>query len=83
MNTIIMDYNYIGNGSTMLMDSKLTYIFWTHAVHTTVHIQNRVMLGNNNDKNPYEIWKGSADNSLYIKVTQYMSKQPRNFYFSN
>jgi hypothetical protein len=29
---------------TMLMDSKLTDIFWTHAVHTTVHIQNRVML---------------------------------------
>jgi hypothetical protein len=41
------------------MDSKLTYIFWTHAVHTIVHIQNRVMLR-----------KGSADNNLYIKVTQ-------------
>jgi hypothetical protein len=39
------------------MDSKLTDIFWTHAVHTTVHIQNRVMLR-----------KGSADNNLYIKV---------------
>jgi transposase InsO family protein len=29
---------------TMLMDSKLTYVFWAHAVHTTIHIQNRVML---------------------------------------
>jgi transposase InsO family protein len=29
---------------TMLMDSKLTDIFWTQAMHTTVHIQNRVML---------------------------------------
>jgi hypothetical protein len=37
---------------TMLMDSKLTDIFWTHAVHTTVHIQNIVILINNNDKNP-------------------------------
>jgi hypothetical protein len=55
---------------TMLMDSKLTDIFWTHAVHTSVHIQNRVMLGNNNDKTPYELWKGSIDNNLYIKVTQ-------------
>jgi hypothetical protein len=55
---------------TMLMDSKLTDIFWTHAVHTTVHIQNRVMLRNNNDKTPYELWKGSTDNNLYIKVTQ-------------
>ena len=55
---------------TMIMDSKLTDIFWTHAVHTIVHIQNIIMLGNNNDKNPYELWKGSADNNLYIKVTQ-------------
>jgi transposase InsO family protein len=29
---------------TMLMDSKLTDIFWTQAIHTTIHIQNRVML---------------------------------------
>ena len=37
---------------TMIMDSKLTYIFWTRVVHTTVHIQNRVMLRNNTDKTP-------------------------------
>jgi hypothetical protein len=55
---------------TILMDSKLTDIFWTHAVHTSVHIQNRVMLRNNNDKTPYELCKGSTDNNLYIKVTQ-------------
>jgi archaellum component FlaG (FlaF/FlaG flagellin family) len=55
---------------TMLMDSKLTDIFWTHTVHTSVHIQNRVMLINNNDKTPYELWKGSTNNNLYIKVTQ-------------
>jgi hypothetical protein len=55
---------------TMLMDSKLTDIFLTHAVHTTVHIQNRLMFRNNNDKTPYELWKGSTDNHLYIKVTQ-------------
>jgi hypothetical protein len=54
----------------MLMDSKFTDIFWTHAVHTSVHIQNRVMLRNNNEKTTYELWKGSIDNNLYIKVTQ-------------
>jgi transposase InsO family protein len=42
---------------TMIMDSKLTDIFWTQAVHTTVHIQNRLMLKNNNAKNPYELCK--------------------------
>jgi transposase InsO family protein len=35
---------------TMIMDSKLTDIFWTQAMHTAVHIQNRVMLRNNTDK---------------------------------
>jgi hypothetical protein len=42
---------------TMLMDSKLIGIFWTHAVHTMVHIQNKVMLKNKTDKTPYELWK--------------------------
>ena len=28
------------------------------------------MFRNNNDKTPYELWKGSADNNLYIKVSQ-------------
>jgi hypothetical protein len=54
----------------MLMDSKLTDIFWTHVVHTTIHIQNIIMIINNNDKNTYELWKGSAHNNLYIKATQ-------------
>jgi transposase InsO family protein len=47
---------------TMLLDSKLTYCFWTHAVNTIVHIQNQVMLRNNSDKNPYELWKGILEN---------------------
>jgi hypothetical protein len=32
--------------------------------------KNRVILRNNNEKTPYELWKGSADNNLYIKVNQ-------------
>jgi hypothetical protein len=40
---------------TMLMDEKLTDIFWTHAVHTTVHIQNRVMLKHTIEKTSYEL----------------------------
>jgi transposase InsO family protein len=42
---------------TMIMDSKLTDIFWTQEVHTKIHIQNRVMLRNNTDKTLYELWK--------------------------
>ena len=62
---------------TILMDYKLTDIFWTQEVHTTVHIQNRVMLKNNTDKTPYELWKGRLSNvnhfidfgsKCYIKI---------------
>jgi hypothetical protein len=37
-------------------------------VHTTVHIQNRVMLINNIDKTPYELWKGRLTNLKYFRV---------------
>jgi hypothetical protein len=53
---------------TMLMDSKLTDIFWTHAVHIEFHIQNKVMLRNNNHKTPYELWKGRPANVKHFRV---------------
>ena len=53
---------------TILMDSKLTDIFLTDAVHTTIHIQNKLKLGNNNDKNPYELWKGRPTNVKNFKI---------------
>jgi hypothetical protein len=52
----------------MLMDSKLTNIFWTHAVHTTIHIQNRVMLINNTNKTLYELWNGRPTNVKHFRV---------------
>jgi hypothetical protein len=52
----------------MVMDSKLTDIFWTHAVHTTIHIQNIVVLRNNNDKTPYELWKGRPTNVNHFRI---------------
>jgi transposase InsO family protein len=52
----------------MIMDSKLTDIFWTQVVHTKFHIQNRVMLRNNTDKNPYELWKGRPSNLKHFRV---------------
>jgi transposase InsO family protein len=52
---------------TMLMDSKLIEIFWTQEMHTTVHIQNRVMLRNNTDKTPYDLWKGRPTNVNHFR----------------
>jgi hypothetical protein len=37
-------------------------------VHTTVHIQNRVMLRKNTDKTPYELWKGRPTNVNHFRV---------------
>ena len=53
---------------TMLMDSELRDIFWTQEVHTTVHIQNKVMLKNNTDKTPYELWKVKPANVKHFRV---------------
>jgi hypothetical protein len=36
-------------------------------VHTTVHIQNRVMLRKNTDKTPYELWKGRPTNVKHFR----------------
>jgi transposase InsO family protein len=53
---------------TMLMDSKLTDIFWTQEVHIEVHIQNKVMLKNNTDKTPYNLWNGRPANVKHFRV---------------
>ena len=52
----------------MIMDSKLRDIFWTQAVHTTVHIPNRVILINNTDKTPYKPWKGRPSNVKHFRI---------------
>jgi hypothetical protein len=53
---------------TMIMYSKLTDIFWTWAMHTIVHIQNKLMLRNNTNKTPYELWKGRPANVKHFRV---------------
>jgi hypothetical protein len=53
---------------TILMDYKLTVLFWTQVVHTSVHIQNRLMLKNNTDKSPYELWKVRPENVKHFRV---------------
>jgi hypothetical protein len=52
----------------MLMDSKLTDIFWTQTLHTIVYIQNKLMPINNTEKTPYELWKGRPANVKHFRV---------------
>ena len=53
---------------TMLKDSKLSDIFWAQTIHTTIQILNRGMLISNNDKTPYELWKGGPTNVKHFRV---------------
>jgi hypothetical protein len=53
---------------TMLMDARLIDVFWVQEIHTRFHIQNIGMIMNNNDKTPYDIWKGIPTNVKHIKV---------------
>jgi hypothetical protein len=53
---------------TMLKDSMLGDIFWAHVVHTMVHILNKGMPRSNNDKTPYELWKGRPKNVKHFRV---------------
>jgi hypothetical protein len=53
---------------TMLKDSKLGVIFWVQAIHTTIHILNIGMLRSNNEKNPYDLWKGRLENINHFRV---------------
>ena len=63
-----MDENYTRNGLNNANGFQIDRYFQTHAVHTTVHIQNRVMLRNNTDKTPYELWKGRPTNVKHFRV---------------
>jgi hypothetical protein len=50
------------------MDSKLIDVFWTHAVHTIVHIQKILILRNNIEKTPYKLWKRILANVKHFRV---------------
>jgi transposase InsO family protein len=52
---------------TMLNESRLNNIFWPQVVHTVVHILNRILLRNNTDKTPYQLWKGRPANIKHFK----------------
>jgi hypothetical protein len=43
-------------------------IFWAQEVHTTIHILNRGIFRSNNDKTPYELWKGRKTNVNHFRV---------------
>jgi hypothetical protein len=53
---------------TTLKDSMLSSVFWVQEVHIVVHILNIGILRSNNDKTPYELWKGRMTNVKHFRV---------------
>ena len=53
---------------TMLNDSQLSDKLWGQAIHTFVHILNRVLLRNDSDKTPYELWIGRPTNVKHFRI---------------
>ena len=53
---------------TMLKEAKLSDMFWREAINTTIYILNRGKIRANNNKTPYELWKGRPATVKYFKV---------------
>jgi hypothetical protein len=53
---------------TMLNEAKLPNTFWREAVNTTIYILNRAQIRVNNNKTPYELWKGRLATVKYFKL---------------
>jgi hypothetical protein len=53
---------------TMMNEAKLQDTFWREAVNTIVYILNRAQIRVNNNKTPYELWKGRPTIVKYFKV---------------
>ena len=53
---------------TMLLAANLQPKFWKEAVGTIVYTLNRTQLRPNNEKTPYELWKGRPASVKYFKI---------------
>ncbi len=53
---------------TMLNEVGISDMFWPQAIHTIVHILNRLILRKNADKTLYELWKGRPANVKHFRV---------------
>ena len=53
---------------TMLNEANLSDAFWREVISTIVYILNRAQIRVNNNKTPYELWKGRPTIVKYFKV---------------
>ena len=53
---------------SMMKDKKISQGFWVEAIHTAIHILNKVHLMPNSDKTPHELWFGRPAIVKHFKV---------------
>nr|GFA45691.1 retrovirus-related Pol polyprotein from transposon TNT 1-94 [Tanacetum cinerariifolium] len=51
----------------MLADAKLPVIFWAEAVNTACYVQNKVLVNNSQNKNPYELFNSRTPAVGFLK----------------
>jgi len=52
----------------MLDEASVSNTFWGEETQTSVYLSNRVILRPNNEKNPYELWKGRPTKIYHLKI---------------
>jgi len=52
----------------MLDEVGMSDNFWGEVAQTTVYLENTVLLKPNNDKTPYEFWKGRPTKFYHFKI---------------
>ena len=52
----------------MLLQAKISKVFWAEAVHTVSHIVNRSPTSTIEFKTPNEVWLGEPSNYSYVRI---------------
>ena len=52
----------------MLLQAKMSKVFWAEAVHTASHIVNRSPASAIDFKTPNEVWSGEPSNYSYLRI---------------
>jgi len=63
-----MNRTLLEKARCMLLQAKMSKVFWAEAVHTAAHIVNRSPASAIDFKTPNEVWSGEPSNYSYLRV---------------
>lgn len=63
-----MNRTLLEKARCMLIQAKMSKVFWAEVVHTAAHIVNRSLASTLDFKTPNEVWSGEPSNYSYLRV---------------